>query len=117
MMRTVIRDFETKQAGGIGFSSLSKIIGQCSVYPLAIQPLGKSPQQPVKLKNGKNIDPLSDLCDKKGGYFPNVELLKTGSYPLAYPIAVVYPRSEQPLHNWRKICPNTQNTRRAKITW
>lgn len=92
MMRTVIRDFESKGTGGIGFSSLSKIIGQCSVYPLAVQPSGQSPQQPVKFKNGKNIDPSTDLCDKKGSYFPNVELLKTGSYPLAYPIAVVYPR-------------------------
>jgi ABC-type phosphate transport system substrate-binding protein len=92
MMRTVIRDFETKEAGGIGFTSLSKIIGQCSVYPLAIQPPGEWPQQPVKLKNGKNIDPSTDLCDKKGSYFPNAELLKTGKYPLAYPIAVIYPR-------------------------
>ncbi len=92
MMRTVIRDFESKQAGGIGFSSLSKIIGQCSVYPLALQRKGESPQQAVQLKNGKDIDASTNLCDKKGRYFANIESLKTGRYPLAYPIAVIYPR-------------------------
>jgi ABC-type phosphate transport system substrate-binding protein len=92
MMRTVIRDFESKKSGGIGFSSLSKIIGQCSVYPLALQAKGQSPQQAVQLKNGKDIDASTNLCDKKGSYFANIESLKTGRYPLAYPIAVIYPR-------------------------
>lgn len=92
MMRTVIQDFESRQTGGIGFSSLSKIVGQCSVYPLALQPKGQHPQQVIVLNNNRDIDPSTDLCDKKGSYHPKVELLKNGQYPLAYPIAIVYPR-------------------------
>ncbi len=92
MMRAVIKDFEDRQKGGIGFSSISKIVGQCSVYPLALQNKRKSPLQPLIMDNGKPINPSIDLCDRKGSYHPNVELFKTGKYPLAYPIAVVYPR-------------------------
>ena len=92
MMRAVIKDFEDRQTGGIGFSSISKIIGQCSVYPLALQKKGKSPVQPLIMEDGQPINPLIDLCDRKGSYYPSVELFKTGKYPLAYPIAVVYPR-------------------------
>ena len=92
MMRAVIKDFEDRQTGGIGFSSISKIIGQCSVYPLALQSKGKSPVQPLIMKNGQPINPSIDLCDRKGSYHPDIELFKTGKYPLAYPIAVVYPR-------------------------
>lgn len=92
MMRAVIKDFEDRQTGGIGFTSISKIVGQCSVYPLALQDKGKSPVQPLIMDNGKPINPSIDLCDRKGSYHPDVELFKTGKYPLAYPIAVVYPR-------------------------
>ncbi|WP_375495324.1 substrate-binding domain-containing protein [uncultured Nostoc sp.] len=92
MMRTVIQDFESRQTGGIGFSSLSKIVGQCSVYPLALQAKGQPPEQVIVLNNNRDIDPSTDLCDKKGSYHPKAELLKNGQYPLAYPIVIVYPR-------------------------
>jgi ABC-type phosphate transport system substrate-binding protein/serine/threonine protein kinase len=92
MMRKVIRDFESQQAGGIGFISMSKVVGQCSVYPLALKAEGQSPMQAIIFSNGQAIDPKTDLCDKKGSYHANVELFKTGRYPLAYPIAVIYPR-------------------------
>ncbi|MFN6486098.1 MULTISPECIES: substrate-binding domain-containing protein [unclassified Nostoc] len=92
MMRTVIQDFESRQIGGVGFSSLSKIVGQCSVYPLALQGKAQPPQQVIVLNNNRDIDPNTDLCDKKGSYHPKVDLLKNGQYPLAYPIAIVYSR-------------------------
>ena len=92
MMRKVIQDFELQQTGGIGFGSLSKIVGQCSVYPLALKIPGKPPTQAVILSNGQAISPKTDLCAQKGNYHLNGELFKTGRYPLAYPIAVIYPR-------------------------
>lgn len=92
MMRRIIQDFESQQTGGIGFGSLSKIIGQCSVYPLALRTQGKPPIQALFLNNGQAISPKIDLCSQKGNYHLNEELLKTGRYPLAYPIAVIYPR-------------------------
>jgi hypothetical protein len=36
MLRTVIRDFEVEQVGGVGFAPLSQISGQCSIYPLGL---------------------------------------------------------------------------------
>jgi hypothetical protein len=93
LLRTIIQDFESRQVGGIGFSSLSKVVGQCSVYPLAIQTPSQPAIQPVVLSDGKPIEPTTDLCDKKGSYHLSAELLKTGRYPLSYPIAIVYPRN------------------------
>ena len=97
LFRTIIRDFESRQIGGIGFSSLSKVVGQCSVYPLAVQTTGNKAVQAVVLDDNRAIAPTTDLCDKKGSYQPSVELMKSGRYPLAYPIAIVYPRrNDQP---------------------
>ncbi|MEM9869457.1 MAG: hypothetical protein AAF765_17300 [Bacteroidota bacterium] len=92
MMRAVIKDFEDNQIGGIAFNTISKIVGQCSVYPLALQNKGKSPVQPLIMDNGKPINPSIDLCDRKGSYHPDVELFKSRKYPLGYAIRVVYPR-------------------------
>jgi len=97
LFRTILRDFESRQIGGIGFSSLSKIIGQCSVYPLAVQTSENKAVQAVVLDDNRAISPTTDLCDKKGSYQPSVELIKSGRYPLAYPIAIVYSRrNDQP---------------------
>ncbi|MEX0268657.1 substrate-binding domain-containing protein [Leptolyngbyaceae cyanobacterium UHCC 1019] len=92
LFRTIIRDFESRQIGGIGFSSLSKVVGQCSVYPLAVQTAANTAVQAVVLDDNRAIDPATDLCDKKGSYRPSVELITSGRYPLAYPIAIVSPR-------------------------
>jgi ABC-type phosphate transport system substrate-binding protein len=91
-LRTVLRDFEDEKIGGIGFGPLSKVFGQCSVYPLAIADANKSPIQPLSQDIGQPIDPATDLCNKKGSYRPNIEVFQTRSYPLAYPLAVIYPR-------------------------
>lgn len=91
-LRTVLRDFEDAQVGGIGFGPLSKVFGQCSVYPLAIVDANNSPVQPLIQDNANPIEPATDLCDKKGSYRPNIEVFQTRRYPLAYPLAVIYPR-------------------------
>lgn len=119
MMRTVLRDFESQQAGGIGFASLAKIVGQCSVYPLALQPEGKPSIQPVILSNGQSIEPSTDLCDRKGSYYANSELFKSGRYPLAYAIAVVYPvNNDRPLigEKFAQILRTQEGQRLLKLT-
>jgi ABC-type phosphate transport system substrate-binding protein len=98
MFRSVIRDFEqsrgSKQLGSVGFAPLSWVFGQCSVYPLAIQtnPNDLNPVQPLILDNGQAIKPSTDLCDQKGLYQANVDVFRTNVYPLAYPLAVIFPR-------------------------
>lgn len=91
-LRTVLRDFEDEKIGGIGFGPLSKVFGQCSVYPLAIVDANHSPVQPLSQDIGQPVDPATDLCNKKGSYRPNIEVFSTRRYPLAYPLAVIYPR-------------------------
>ncbi|MDA0865016.1 MAG: hypothetical protein O2890_01075 [Cyanobacteria bacterium] len=91
MLRTVIRDFEEEDVGAIAFAPLSQISGQCSIYPLALQAPGKMAVQPLALTTGEPITPSLDLCDRKGQYFPDLTALQKRIYPLAYPIAVIYP--------------------------
>lgn len=93
MMRRLIQDFESRQQGGIGLSSISKVVGQCSVYPLAIQDKEQSAVQPISLNTGEAINPSINLCNRKGSYQAQANLFKTGRYPLAYPIAIVYSRA------------------------
>jgi ABC-type phosphate transport system substrate-binding protein len=92
MLRKVIRDFEEKEIGAIAFGTISKAFGQCSVYPLALVEGEKDPVQVLVQDNNQPINPAIDLCKDKGSYFPDRQVLKTGSYPLGYPLAVVYPR-------------------------
>ena len=96
MLQSVIQDFEkadaNKQIGAIAFSRLSQVFGQCSVYPLALVEGEKDPVQPLIQDNGQPINPTTDLCNDKGSYHPNFQVFKDRSYPLAYPLAVVYPR-------------------------
>lgn len=96
-LRQVIRDFEDNQIGAIAFGTLSKVFGQCSVYPLALAADGKPPIQALVQDTGSAIDPATDLCSDKGSYHPNRELLASGRYPLAYAIAVIYPRDNSRL--------------------
>ena len=92
MLRKVIQDFEDEQVGAIAFGTLSRVFGQCSVYPLALRDRENSPVQALAQDNGQPVNPTTDLCNDKGSYRPNVEVFKTERYPLAYPLAVVYPR-------------------------
>lgn len=96
MLQRVIQDFEKadskQQIGAITFSRLSQVFGQCSVYPLALIEAGSNPVQPLIQDNGKPVSPTTDLCNDKGSYHPNFQVFKDRSYPLSYPLAVVYPR-------------------------
>lgn len=98
-LREVIQEFEVDDrnagipVGAIAFGPLSKVFGQCSVYPLAIAASDRTPAvQALIQDSGKPIDPTTDLCRNKGSYQPRVQGFKTRQYPLAYSIAVVYPR-------------------------
>ena len=92
MLRAILQDFETQQLGSIGFAPLSQVFGQCSVYPLALRGEQGAAVQPLVLNTGQAVTPDLDLCDRKGVYFPNVEVLQTGEYPLAYEIIVLFPQ-------------------------
>lgn len=96
MLQKVIQDFEKadakKQVGSITFSRLSQVFGQCSVYPLALVEGENSPVQPLIQDGGQPVNPTTDLCNDKGSYHPNFQVFKDRIYPLAYPLAVVYPR-------------------------
>jgi ABC-type phosphate transport system substrate-binding protein len=92
-LRQVIREFEQPDpVGAIAFGTLSKVFGQCSVYPLAVTGDRRSPVQPLVQANGSSISPDTDLCNAKGNYHPDPTLFATNQYPLGYAIAVVYPR-------------------------
>jgi hypothetical protein len=117
LLRSVLRDFESNQTGSIGFAPWSRVVGQCSVYPLAIQgngqpkpttlglsipswmPMQNTPaSQPLIWQDGAEITPMSNLCDRKGSYRLNHQALKSGQYPLSYPIAVIYAkRNDRPI--------------------
>jgi len=90
MMRTILRDFENANTGSIGIAPLSQVVGQCSVYPLSLSVDGRT-TAPLTFDSGKAVKPSSDLCDRKGSYQPNATAIRSGDYPLAYPIAVIYP--------------------------
>jgi len=92
MLRRVIQDFEVEGVGAIAFAPLSKVFGQCSVYPLALSDGGNNPVQALVQDNNQPVNPTTDLCNDKGSYRPNLEVFQTGRYPLGYPIAIVYSR-------------------------
>lgn len=90
MLRQILRDFENTTVGSVGIAPLSQVFGQCSVYPLALTAKRRS-VAPLVLSNGKAVGVGDDLCDRKNSYQPNAQALRSGSYPLAYPLAVIYP--------------------------
>ncbi|MEL6814016.1 MAG: hypothetical protein AAFP03_04280 [Cyanobacteria bacterium J06598_3] len=76
----------------IGFEQLSRVLGQCSVYPLAVSNGRGKAVQPLLQTGDRPVDVRTNLCDDKGSYWANVEAFQSGDYPLAYPLAVVYPK-------------------------
>lgn len=86
-----------QDSGIIGFGILSKTWRQCSGYPLAIVDENKNnkPIQPL-FRQGQQrpIQPSDDLCDKANYFDVNTfnNLDKTASYPLGYPLYIVYPK-------------------------
>ncbi len=102
LLRQIIQDFEQEQVGSIGFSTFSRVFGQCAGYPLAISIPGQPAVQALIQDNGRPIDPTINLCDKKGGYRLEPLTFSSGRYPLAYPLSVVYARdnSRPPVGAW-----------------
>ncbi|MEO0824107.1 MAG: substrate-binding domain-containing protein [Cyanobacteria bacterium J06639_16] len=92
MLTQTLEDFEAEaQIGSIGFASLSQVYGQCSVYPLAIAADDDDDAvQPLYQQDGTPISPAADLCGDKGNYGPAQSLFANQTYPLAYPLAVLY---------------------------
>ena len=90
MLRRILQDFEANETGSIAISPLSQVFGQCSVYPLAFETKRQS-IAPLIFDTGVVVTPESDLCDRKGSYFPHANVIRAGTYPLAYPLAIVYP--------------------------
>ncbi len=95
MLRKIIDDFEHKSKISIGFDSMSKIISQCSVYPLAIASQDKAAVSPLIIQDGKPITPATDLCKQKGSYQINHTATRNQDYPLTYPLAVVFFRDNR----------------------
>lgn len=86
-----------QDSGIIGFGILSKTWRQCSGYPLAIVDENKNnkPIQPLfRQRQQRPIQPSDDLCDKANYFDVNTfnNLDKTASYPLGYPLYIVYPK-------------------------
>ncbi len=92
ILQATIRDFEEYGVGGIGFGALSRVFGQCAVYPLALQAeAGQFVQAVVRDQNGEAINPSIDLCADKGSYRRNWEAIISNQYPLSYTLNIVYP--------------------------
>ncbi|MFW6358693.1 MAG: substrate-binding domain-containing protein [Chroococcales cyanobacterium] len=118
-LRQVIRDFEERKIGSISFGSLSKVFGQCSVYPLALKSGNLSAVSPLIQNNNKPVTPQTDLCNDKGSYSINREELISQGYPLSYPIAIVYPRdnSREPIgEKFAEVLRTTEAQRLLKET-
>ncbi|MBW4507255.1 MAG: hypothetical protein KME64_12180 [Scytonematopsis contorta HA4267-MV1] len=91
-------DKKNKNTIIIGVDRLSRLFGQCSVYPLAIVDDNNQSVQLLKQSNGEDIQPNDknlDLCNDKGTYFPNVEALSSGKYPLGYKLGIVSKKDNQ----------------------
>jgi hypothetical protein len=60
------------------------------VQRLALQAKQNQPVQALGFNQGQSITPITNLCHEKGSYRLKLDLLRTGQYPLAYPLAIVY---------------------------
>lgn len=94
---------------GIGFNRISQLIGQCSVYPLALVEGTRSHHLFVDI-DGSPIDNTTDLCGDKGTYWVNDRLFQPSSvaYPLAYEMAVVYHQPDEPCQRYEEGCAKGQ---------
>ncbi|MBW4457507.1 MAG: substrate-binding domain-containing protein [Nostoc indistinguendum CM1-VF10] len=86
---------EGRTTGIISFGIISKTWKQCTGYPLAIADGKKSAIQPLfQRRDRRSINPSDDLC-QHDDYYVDVTTFK--SYPLGYPIFVVYPKDSNRL--------------------
>ncbi|QKQ74225.1 substrate-binding domain-containing protein [Nostoc sp. TCL240-02] len=81
---------EGRTTGIISFGIISKTSSQCTGYPLAIADGKKSAIQPLfQRRDRRSINPSDDLCQHDDYY---VDVTTFQSYPLGYPLFVVYPK-------------------------
>jgi len=86
---------EGRTTGIISFGIISKTWKQCTGYPLAIVDGKKSASQPLfQRRSRRSINPSDDLCQHDDYY---VDVTTFQSYPLGYPIFVVYPKDSSRL--------------------
>lgn len=64
-------------------------------YPLAITDDLNGAISPLIQNNQEPVTPATDLCNDKGSYTPHKNAFIHRQYPLAYPLAVVYPRDNR----------------------
>ena len=72
---------------GIGFERLSRVVGQCAIYPLTVKHAGQM-YSPLVEFDGQAISPSTDLCGDKGAYWQNSTIFKN-QYPLGYGLGVM----------------------------
>lgn len=97
----ILSDFETPSDNepsiSIGFDRISQVVGQCSVYPLAITHQGTF--SILIDANGNPIDINTDLCGDKGSYWVDSKIFNRTNilneavidYPFGYEMAIAYP--------------------------
>ncbi|MFN6482881.1 MULTISPECIES: substrate-binding domain-containing protein [unclassified Nostoc] len=86
---------EGRTTGIISFGIISKTSSQCTGYPLAIADGKRSAIQPLfQKRDRRSINPSDDLCQHDDYY---VDVTTFQSYPLGYPIFVVYPKDSSRL--------------------
>jgi ABC-type phosphate transport system substrate-binding protein len=86
---------EGRGIGIISFGIISKTWKQCTGYSLAIADGKKSAIQPLfEKRDRRSINPSDDLCQHDDYY---VDVPTFQSYPLGYPIFVVYPQDNNRL--------------------
>ncbi|MEM6519540.1 MAG: hypothetical protein AAF892_00145 [Cyanobacteria bacterium P01_D01_bin.71] len=96
----MVDDFENQQITdqpliGIGFDRISRLNGQCSVYPLTLTQDRQT--YPILMSNGGPVDENTDLCADRGAYWVNSDIFAAQDepaqrgYPLGYGMAVAYP--------------------------
>ena len=82
------------EAGTISFGTIVQTWDQCKVYPLALARGKEPPVQALLRKTTDNklvpITQADDRCHDKE-FLPNVEAFRGKTYPLGFPLAVVYP--------------------------
>lgn len=115
---TTIREIgklvETKgHSGIISFGILSKTWNQCGIYPLAIKVDGNSSsRQPVFGKDSRRrVTPSNHSCGKDN--YLDTNTFRKGSYPLGYPLYVVYPRNNK-LNSVGSLFADMLNTRQGQ---
>jgi len=89
----IVTEFDEGQAGIISYGILSRTWDQCAGYPLALVDGNKPAIEPLFRLTGQPINFSDNLCDKSNRL--DVQTFVAGSYPLGYPLFVVYPKDNR----------------------